>query len=113
MDSIFKEGEIVVCINDHKRWYKLGGLKKNEMYTIAGFNPYDDGLILKEVKSPTSGYNAFRANRFRKVDYTFADNIINTIIPNKEEKRELVSFHKPERRKRSISKTLFSFFPFF
>ena len=73
---MFKIGEIVVCMNARRRWYKLGGLEKNEMYTVIGFNPYDDGLILKEVKSPGSGYNAFAASRFRKVDYNFAASVL-------------------------------------
>lgn len=73
---MFKVGEIVVCVNARRRWYRLGGLEKNEMYTVTGFNPYDGGLILKEVKSPRSGCNAFAANRFRKVDYNFATNIL-------------------------------------
>lgn len=77
----FEIGEKVVCINDKKRWFGLGGLKKNEMYTITGFNPYDDGLILKEIKSPKSGFNAYAANRFRKVDYAFADSILENIKP--------------------------------
>ncbi len=77
----FEIGEKVVCTNDSKRWFKLGGLKKGEIYTIAGFNPYDGGLILKEVKSPRSGYNAYRMDRFRKVDYSFADSIIELIQP--------------------------------
>ena len=113
MDTTFKIGEIVVCINDKRRWYRLGGLKKGEMYTVMGFNPYDGGLILKESKSPRSGHNAYRADRFRKVDYAFANNIINNIIPNREVKREPVSFHKSKTVRRSISKTLFSFFSFF
>jgi len=77
----FEIGEKVVCINDKKRWFGLGGLKKNEMYTITGFNPYDDGLILKEIKSPKSGFNAYAANRFRKVDYAFADRLLKSITP--------------------------------
>ncbi len=81
----FEIGEKVVCTNDRKRWFKLGGLKKGEIYTISGFNPYDGGLILKEVKSPRSGYNAYRTDRFRKVDYGFADSIIQKILPVKEE----------------------------
>jgi len=83
----FEIGEKVVCINDKRRWFKLGGLKKNEMYTIIGFNPYDDGLILKEIKSPKSGFNAYAANRFRKVDYAFAHTILQIIQPT--EKRQL------------------------
>ena len=36
---------------------------------------------MKEVKSPRSGYNAYKAERFRKVDYNFAENILNNIKP--------------------------------
>ncbi len=77
----FEIGEKVVCTNDSKRWFKLGGLKKGEIYTISGFNPYDGGLILEEVKSPRSGFNAYRTERFRKVDHTFANSIIQMIQP--------------------------------
>jgi len=80
MKNTFKIGEIVVCVDASRRWYKLGGLKKNEMYTIIGFNSYDGGLILEEVKSPCSGQQAYKADRFRKVDYDFADNILATIL---------------------------------
>jgi len=79
MNNIFKIGETVVCTNAKRRWYRLGGLQENEMYTITGFNPYDGGLILKEVKSPSSAYNAFAANRFRKVDYSFAENLMEEL----------------------------------
>ncbi len=75
--STFKIGETVVCVNARRKWYKLGALKENEMYTIIGFNPYDGGLILKEVKSKRSGYNAYRVDRFRKADYAFADVVLN------------------------------------
>lgn len=76
---MFKIGEIVVCIDDRRRWYKLGDLKKNEMYTIEGFNPYDNGLILKETKSEKRGYKAYARDRFRKVDYNFAERTINVL----------------------------------
>ena len=79
----FKIGERVVCINDKRRWYKLGGLKKHEIYTVVGFNPYDDGLILREIKSPKSGFNAYAANRFRKLDYAFVDKVLQTIVPQR------------------------------
>lgn len=75
MNSKFKIGEIVVCINAKRRWYRLGGLQLNEMYTVTGFNPYDGGLILKEVKSPRSAYHAFASNRFRKVDYSYSEKV--------------------------------------
>ena len=90
MDTTFKIGEVVVCVNAKRKWYRLGNLQKNQMYTVEGFNPYDGGLILKEAKSPRSGYNAYRADRFRKVDYAFANNVLSTIQPpEKVEKREL------------------------
>jgi len=91
VETDFEIGEVVVCINARRKWYKLGGLKKNELYTVEGFNPYDGGLILKEAKSPTSGYNAYRVNRFRKVDYAFAESVINEIRPTKSKNRELVN----------------------
>jgi len=81
MNTPFKIGETVVCTNGMRRWYRLGSLQVNEMYTIIGFNPYDGGLILKEVKSPGSGYSAFASNRFRKVDYSFAENLLGKLKP--------------------------------
>ena len=76
---MYEIGEIVVCINAKRRWFRLGGLQLNEMYTVTGFNPYDGGLILKEVKSPRSAYHAFASNRFRKVDYAFAEKIVTEL----------------------------------
>ncbi len=75
----FEVGEIVVCINDKRKWHHLGNLKKNEMYTISGFNPVDGGLILKEIKSPSSGFQAYALNRFRKVDMSFFDEVYSTL----------------------------------
>ena len=94
MDHSFEIGEVVVCINAKRRWYRLGGLKKGELYTVVGFNPYDGGLILNEVKSPRSGYNAYRADRFRKVDYAFAENVLSTMKPEVQEKETI---HVKER----------------
>ena len=79
MNNDFEIGEVVVCVNARRRWYKLGGLKKNEMYTISGFNPYDGGLILEESKAPRSGFNAYRADRFRKLDYKFAETTLSRL----------------------------------
>ena len=84
MKHTFKIGETVVCINAKKRWYKLGELKENEMYTVMGFNPYDGGLILREVKSRRSGYHAYAADRFRKIDYAFAERILAELRPKKQ-----------------------------
>lgn len=80
MENTFKIGEIVVCVDASRRWYKLGGLRQNEMYTVIGFNSYDGGLILEEVKSQGIGKHAYRADRFRKIDYDFADNILATMV---------------------------------
>lgn len=85
MDHNFQIGEVVVCVNAKRRWYRLGGLTKGEMYTVAGFNPVDGGLILKEAKSPRSGCNAYRADRFRKVDYSFAEQVLENIKPKVQE----------------------------
>ena len=100
MDTTFEIGEVVVCINANRRWYRLGGLQKNQMFTVEGFNPYDGGLILKEAKSPKSGYNAYRADRFRKVDYAFADSVLNTVKPPQ----------KVQKEKRELSDTVFQLF---
>ena len=90
MVTTFEIGEVVVCTNADRRWYRLGGLEKGQMYTIEGFNPYDGGLILKESKSPTSGYNAYRADRFRKVDYNFANNVLDDIQSQEKENVESI-----------------------
>ncbi|MDJ0644351.1 MAG: hypothetical protein QNJ57_00065 [Flavobacteriaceae bacterium] len=89
MDHNFEIGEVVVCVNARRRWYRLGGLTKGELYTVVGFNPYDGGLVLKEAKSPRSGYNAYRADRFRKVDYAFAETVLETMQPQVREKERV------------------------
>ncbi len=95
MNNTFKIGEIVVCVNAKGKWYKLGRLKKNDIYTVIGFNPFDGGLILNEVKSRWSGHKAYRADRFRKVDYSFADKILSTMKPQKQEEVQF-KFRKSE-----------------
>ena len=96
--SKFEIGEKVVCVNDKRRWFKLGGLKKNEIYTVVGFNPYDDGLILREIKSPKSGFNAYAANRFRKLDYAFVDKVLQTVLPQKKQYKPKVRITNRARR---------------
>ncbi len=80
----FEIGDKVVCLNAKRRMFQLGGLKENEIYTIIGFNPFDGGLILREVKSPQSGFNAYARDRFRKLDYEFVDNLIESITEPEE-----------------------------
>lgn len=89
MDHNFKIGEVVVCVNAKRRWYRLGGLSKGELYTVIGYNPYDGGLVLKEAKSPRSGYNAYKAERFRKVDYSFAEEVFDAVKPEVIEKEPI------------------------
>lgn len=83
MDNKFNIGDKVVCINAKRNWYCLGGLKKNEVYTIKAFNPVDGGLVLEEIQSPNSGYGAYNSERFRKLDYNFVEHIIDTLRPSK------------------------------
>ncbi len=81
----FEIGEKVVCLNAKRRLYNVGGLTENEIYTIIGFNPFDGGLILRELKSPNSGFRAYARDRFRKLDYSFVDQILESITPKEEE----------------------------
>ena len=76
MENKFNTREVVVCINAKRRWFRLGGLQENEMYTITGLNPYGGGFILKEIKSPSSAYHSFASNRLRKVDYRIAERLL-------------------------------------
>ena len=95
MNNKFEIGEIVVCVNAKRRWYRLGGLQLNEMYTVTGFNPYDGGLVLKEIKSPRSAYHAFTSNRFRKVDYSFAEKMLVEISQEESILQTEPQFKKP------------------
>lgn len=69
----FKIGEKVVCVDP------IDELLKGEIYTVEGFNSYDGGLILKEVKSKVGRKGAFKKERFRKLDYDFAENLLTEI----------------------------------
>lgn len=74
--STFKIGEKVVCVDA-----SIGVITRektlcvNEIYTIDGFNPYSGGLILKEVK-PNTTYQSYSKDRFRKLDYQFAESLL-------------------------------------
>jgi len=47
----FYVGQSVICVNDIEEHADLRGLQVNHIYTVEGFNEYDGGLILFEVKS--------------------------------------------------------------
>jgi len=71
MRDTFRTGEVVVCVDASRRWYRLGGLRQNEKYTVVGFNHHDGGLILDEIKCPRSGCHAYSSDRFRKAKPNF------------------------------------------
>lgn len=74
----FKIGEKVVCV-DMSPSYVTGlpiNLKLHEIYTVAGFNPFDFGLILLEVQTDENIYGSFNNKRFRKLDHQFAEDVI-------------------------------------
>jgi hypothetical protein len=56
-------GQKVVCIDDKIQNYAMGNLKENTIYTVKGFNPIDDGLILSETKGD-GGFGAYLRERF-------------------------------------------------
>lgn len=87
---MFKIGQEVVCIDQRRTHVNLNGLKKDSVYTVEGFNPFDNGLILKEIKSD-GGFGAYANTRFKplELDYEFAENISSEII-NKVKEEELV-----------------------
>jgi len=75
---MFKIGENVVCIKPVLR------LIKGEIYTIQGFQndfPPSIGIYVEELNEPHFFYGkwSYNINRFRKLDYEFADNILEEI----------------------------------
>lgn len=65
---MFKVGNKIVCVKPSI------SLVKNEIYTIK-FIKEDGGLMLEEVTPKTFNCNGFKPERFRKVDYDFADSV--------------------------------------
>ena len=66
---MFKVGDKVVCIKPSI------SLVKNEMYTIKSIKA-DGGLKLEEVIPKTFNCDGFKPERFRRVDYDFADSVL-------------------------------------
>jgi hypothetical protein len=60
---MFYIGQKVVCIDDKIKTIGVGELKEDTIYTVEGFNDYDEGLILREIKSP-SHLGAYLNERF-------------------------------------------------
>ena len=94
---MFKIGQKVVCINDTPLLGQVvrGNIpKKDVMYTIrdiyeSKLQPGQVALILKEIIneiSPTLGHErGFYAWRFRPVDETWAEDVLNKIAEEIEE----------------------------
>ena len=70
---MFKVGNKIVCVKPSI------SLVKNEIYTIK-FIKADGGLMLEEVIPKTFNCNGFKPERFRKVDYDFADSVLTKLI---------------------------------
>lgn len=70
---MFKVGDKIVCVKPSI------SLVKNEIYTIR-FIKDDGGLQLVEVEPKTEWCNGFKPERFRKVDYNFADSVLTKLI---------------------------------
>lgn len=72
---MFAIGEKVVCIDNTNGAEEL---VKNEIYTIYFIVPDENGLI-GLVLCGFDPYDAYYSYRFRKLDYSFADNLLEEI----------------------------------
>lgn len=71
---MFKVGQKVVCVNN-KGTSQL--IEKNK-YTIKSFVCDCYGVLLEEV-SPSEGFDGFLISRFRPLDETFAESVLENI----------------------------------
>ena len=77
---MFKIGEKVVCIDDSEGF--SSGLKTliiNEIYTIKSIRSCTAALAFNEINAPYDSSGFYSANRFRKLDYSFAENVLAKI----------------------------------
>jgi len=82
---MFKIGEKIVCIDPSI------SLVRNEIYTIFNIKS-DGGLMLHEVEPITIDCNGFKPERFRKIDYDFAENVLAKLIEEVKE-QELIKLN--------------------
>jgi hypothetical protein len=85
----FKIGEKVVCIDSGSGYIFKGNNKgrintnqsiKGRIYTIYGLSPDTNNLILEEIKFNSFGnLSAHNYKRFRKLDYEFAEQLLESI----------------------------------
>lgn len=77
---MFKIGEKVVCIDDSEGF--ASGLKTltiHEIYTIKSIRSCTGALTFKEIEAPYLSSGFYSANRFRKLDYQFTENLLAKI----------------------------------
>ena len=81
--TYFKKGRKVICIDDMQRhsYRPMGGLKKDEIYTVAKMDA--PGVWLEEITAPTTGH--YYSDRFKLLKYDIINNtnIISEIIEEK------------------------------
>jgi len=74
---MFKIGEKVVCVNDESGWITRSSLlKKGEIYEVLNTNIADNGRSEILINC---GDLFWDASRFRKLDYSFAENLLEKI----------------------------------
>jgi len=92
---MIKPGDKVVCINNspimvnNKFNSSLSKLVVGKIYTVENIDNFDIWLVEVKSSHPTGGYQF--ANRFRKVEEDFGEQVLNNIKEQiKEEQLELV-----------------------
>lgn len=81
---MFKIGEKIVCIDDSiGRTSGKKNLVNGEIYTVIELtNIREGGVLLKEIEPEKNDYNSYHyySNyRFRKMDYSFSENLLEKI----------------------------------
>ena len=77
---MYKIGEKVVCINDSIGY--SSGIKSliiNEIYTIKSIRKETGALSFNEITAPINSSGFYNSNRFRKLDYEFAEECLKYI----------------------------------
>lgn len=91
-------GQKVICINDNNQFdikEPNPSVIKGEIYTIRGFSSitkglYLEGLILEEIEPGIE--RAFCRTRFREIDFSFGEEVVEKVLAKIEEKRLEIIF---------------------
>ena len=79
-NNMYKIGEKVVCINDSIGYLSnIKSLLINEIYTIKSIRKETGALAFNEITAPINSSGFFNSNRFRKLDYEFAEDCLKNI----------------------------------